>query len=55
MGKQANTHIEQFEPLILSMRAAGMTGQDYQFGEVLCHEENDRRGTGLLCVIIQVN
>ena len=27
MGKRAYTHIEQFEPLILSMREAGMTRQ----------------------------
>ena len=28
MGKRAYTHIEQFEPLILSMREAGMTRQE---------------------------
>ena len=28
MGKRAYTHIEQFEPLILSMREAGLTRQE---------------------------
>ena len=28
MGKRGYTHIEQFEPLILSMREAGMTRQE---------------------------
>ena len=28
MGKRTYTHIEQFEPLILSMREAGMTRQE---------------------------
>jgi predicted transcriptional regulator len=28
MSKRAYTHIEQFEPLILSMREAGMTRQE---------------------------